>query len=629
MKYIKGTDNVQYEGDNIIKSDELDVTKTAENELNGHMPTSVSDFNLHAKIENGQAEPAVEEEGRVQWNNKAEFILTMIGYAVGLGNVWRFPYLCQKNGGGAFLFPYLIALVVLGIPLFYMELAIGQRIREGPVKVWQKIAPALAGVGMSASAVSFLLGLYYNMIVAWCLYYLFISFQGTMPYSVCPTSMQNVTEYRNVTGVMKPFSIMKEMNVPECQAAGPTQYYWYRVVLETTDSIDESGGLNWKMVGCLALAWAIVFGITCKGVSSIGKVVYVTALFPYLVLTAFFINGMMLKGAEAGIKRFFIPKFEELAKPIVWVEACTQIFYNLNIAFGGIIAMSSYNPINNNIVRDACLVSVINGMTSVFAGVVIFSVIGFKATLRHDKCIEAAGLNNVAADACESIESLLDKGEQGPGLAFVAFTEAITNMPFPPIWSVLFFCMLLTLGIGSMIGTLECVRTTIVDMKLLKVRQEVTGLIICVVAFLMGLIFCQRSGEYWLQMFDEFTGGTSLLVIALFEVIGVMYVYGFAKFKEDVIFMLGDHKWVMNFFWKTMLTVAAPLILTFLLGYSIYDLFSTEITYKPWNSVTATNTTPTPFPAWGEAFCFLLIALVIMYIPGVPLLKKLRSSMRR
>ena len=112
----------------------------------------------------------------------------------------------------------------------------------------------LAGLGIAAVVASFLVGMYYNMIVAWCFYYFFISFQKNVPYSTCP-----ITEYEesNNTKRIPVYSA-------ECLLASKTTYYYYRVALEATDSIDVGGGLNWKLTLCLLLSWIIIFAITCK-----------------------------------------------------------------------------------------------------------------------------------------------------------------------------------------------------------------------------------------------------------------------------------------------------------------------------------------------------------------------------
>jgi solute carrier family 6 amino acid/orphan transporter-like 15/16/17/18/20 len=133
---------------------------------------------------------------RESWDSKITFLLATIGYAVGLGNVWRFPYLAQKNGGGAFLVPYWLMLFIQGLPIFYLELAIGQRLRKGAIGVWNEVSPYLGGIGISSAIVSFIVALYYNTIIGWCLIYLFHSFENPLPWADCPVRLNpNMTYF--------------------------------------------------------------------------------------------------------------------------------------------------------------------------------------------------------------------------------------------------------------------------------------------------------------------------------------------------------------------------------------------------------------------------------------------------
>uniref|UniRef100_A0A3B4AC31 Transporter n=1 Tax=Periophthalmus magnuspinnatus TaxID=409849 RepID=A0A3B4AC31_9GOBI len=201
-------------------------------------------------------------EERPKWDNKVQYLLTCIGFAVGLGNVWRFPYLCQVYGGGAFLIPYAIALVFEGLPLLYLELAIGQRLRAGSVGVWTSISPYMGGLGVASLFVSFLVGLFYNMILAWILWYFFHSFQSPLPWTDCPLN-SNHTGY-----------------IPACEDSTPVNYFWYRETLNISANIETSGGLQWWLVLCLASAWCLVYICFIRGIETIGKAIYVTVTFP-------------------------------------------------------------------------------------------------------------------------------------------------------------------------------------------------------------------------------------------------------------------------------------------------------------------------------------------------------------
>ena len=162
------------------------------------------------------------------------------------------------------MIPYFLSLFLIGIPLFFLELAIGQSLRQGSIGVWNAIHPYLGGVGYACVVVCLLVGMYYNMVIAWCFYYLFASFQDPLPYSSCPR-LDNGTFHE------------------ECQEAGRTQFYWYRKALDVSPSIEESGGLVWHLVLVLLVAWAVVFLCMMRGVQSAGKVHIAVAVIFYVI----------------------------------------------------------------------------------------------------------------------------------------------------------------------------------------------------------------------------------------------------------------------------------------------------------------------------------------------------------
>ena len=145
-----------------------------------------------------------DEYDRGQWGSKAEFILSCVGYSVGIGNVWRFPYLAYKNGGGAFLVPYLIILVLVGKPMYYMETAIGQFARLSPLQLW-RCAPIATGVGVGMLVLCTIIAIYYNVIMAYSIIYIGASFRGIteeLPWSYCGEwwgADQNCVTRANVT----------------------------------------------------------------------------------------------------------------------------------------------------------------------------------------------------------------------------------------------------------------------------------------------------------------------------------------------------------------------------------------------------------------------------------------------
>ncbi|CAN9498816.1 unnamed protein product [Ophioblennius macclurei] len=586
-----------------------------------------------------------EEEERPAWNSKLQYILAQVGFSVGLGNVWRFPYLCQKNGGGAYLVPYLILLILIGIPLFFLELAVGQRIRRGSIGVWNYISPRLGGIGFASCVVCFFVALYYNVIISWSLFYFSQSFQQPLPWHECPL-------VKNATSMYV---------VPECEKSSATTYYWYREALNISDSISEGGGLNWKMTLCLLAAWLMVCLAMIKGIQSSGKVMYFSSLFPYVVLICFLVRALLLKGSLDGIRHMFTPKLEIMLEAKVWREAATQVFFALGLGFGGVIAFSSYNKRDNNCHFDAVLVSFINFFTSVLATLVVFAVLGFKANIMNDKCV-ALNTNRIVAllgnglepsliphhinltqggqvsaddyhkmisiiknvkeddydklrlETC-SIEDELNKAVQGTGLAFIAFTEAMTHFPASPFWSVMFFLMLVNLGLGSMFGTIEGILTPLIDT--FKVRKEFLTVGCCLLAFSIGLLFVQRSGNYFVTMFDDYSATLPLLIVVILENVAIAWFYGIDKFFEDLKDMLGFTPYRFYYYmWKYI----TPILLLVLLCASFVQLAMTPPGYSAWIQEEAVEKS-LHFPMWGIVVC---ISLVVMAILPVPIVFSLR-----
>ncbi|XP_050417804.1 sodium- and chloride-dependent glycine transporter 1 isoform X2 [Patella vulgata] len=376
---------------------------------------------------------------RGNWKGKMDFLLSLIGYAVGLGNIWRFPYLCYRSGGGAFLIPYLFFMVVCGMPLFFMEIAYGQFASLSPVTIWS-ISPLFKGVGYGMVIISGIVCIYYNIIIAWTLYYLFVSMQSVLPWSNCDNdwnteqcalsgSMNSTVSNYSTNGNFSSFMLNSTLMASNVTKIPPSQEFWQRQVLQLTEGIENLGGIRYELLGCLALAWVIVFLCLCKGVQSSGKVVYVTATFPYLVLVILLVRGVTLPGAMDGLRFYLIPDWDKLFTLKVWGDAAVQIFYSMGMAWGGLITMSSYNKFNNNVYRDAIMVPLMNCGTSIFAGLVIFSILGFMAK--------------------ETGVHISEVATQGPGLAFVAYPAAISRLPISPLWAILFFLMLLTVGLDT------------------------------------------------------------------------------------------------------------------------------------------------------------------------------------
>jgi solute carrier family 6 amino acid transporter-like protein 5/7/9/14 len=550
-----------------------------------------------------------EELDRGNWDNQCDFFLSCLGYAVGLGNVWRFPYLCYEHGGVTFLIAYLTMLLVSGLPLFFLELSLGQWAGKGPLKVFGRMAPIAKGLGYGMLMISFLVVIYYNLIIAWTIYYTFAGFTSELPWTYCGTDSltsrdcyqreQAMQCYNSTSGqqtfwnktctpvaelcqffnmtlseteLNETLGLDMKMNEAMCsngtedfqlnkvyKRVSPSEDYYKRTMLGLEEDIDWSnmGGLKADLVGCLAAAWFIVCLCLIKGVQSSGKVVYFTALFPYFVLLILLIRGATLEGAYDGILFYVYPtaeKLEGLKDVKVWAAAATQIFYSLGPSFGGLITLASYNKFSNNCHRDAILIAFSNCATSIFAGFVIFSIVGFMA-------------NQQGVGVADAIAS-------GTGLAFIAYPEAVTQMPFPPIWSFLFFTMLITLGLDSQFTMVETITTAIMD-QWPKTRAHKGKVVIgaCVAGFLLGLTCTSRGGLFMFSLIDWYASSWGLLICAVTEVLLVMYLYGWRNFMDNIEEMGIRIPKVLKGYWLLMWLVVTPavLILVFVMTFVQYS----------------------------------------------------------
>ncbi|XP_064650709.1 sodium- and chloride-dependent glycine transporter 1-like isoform X4 [Lineus longissimus] len=562
-----------------------------------------------------------ENKDRGNWSGKLDFLLSCLSYAVGLGNLWRFPYLCYSNGGGAFLIPYVIMLTFTGVPLFFMELSFGQYASSGVVSIW-KICPLFQGIGWGMFMVSFFVGIYYNVIIAWTLYYIFASFTAQVPWATCDNewntpacSLLGIAEARNCTnyngtyfnhtcftideyGEDMFYHVQNLSNLTEVpQPKSPSDEYFHNYVLDISEGIHQMGGLRWQLALCLLLAWVLVGLCLIRGIKSSGKAVYFTATFPYLVLIVLLVRGATLPGCLDGILFYLTPEWHRLLTAKVWGDAAVQIFFSLSPCWGGLITLASYNKFHNNALRDSLFVAVGNCLTSIFAGFVIFGIIGYMA---HELGV---GVGEVA--------------QQGAGLAFIVYPQVVTRLPISPLWSILFFSMLLTLGLGTQFAVVNTVHTTLLDRfpKILRKgkRPAFTLVGICLVCYLIGLGCCSEGGMYLLQLWDNYAATYSVLIIGFTECVAISWVYGVERFMDDIHCMLKTHR--PSIWWKIMWKFVTPLILVFIIIFTWID-------FKP--SKYGTHV----FPAWADAIGWVITLASLLPIPAIAIYKVVRYEIQ-
>ncbi|XP_068235659.1 sodium-dependent dopamine transporter-like [Palaemon carinicauda] len=252
--------------------------------------------------------PGVADDGRESWGKSMDFLLSIIGFAVDLANVWRFPFLCYRNGGGAFLLPYFLITVFGALPLFFMELVLGQYNRQGPITVW-KICPLFRGVGYCAVLVAYFVSFYYNVIIAWSIHYVYASFSYVLPWTSCNNTWNTNDCWDGLTS--------EEPRPNSTNLMSPSEEYFNYVVLQMhkSEGIDDLGAPQPSLVICGLITYIILYLSLFKGVKSSGKVVWVTATMPYVILTLLLIRGALLPGAADGLLYYIKPSISALSNP--------------------------------------------------------------------------------------------------------------------------------------------------------------------------------------------------------------------------------------------------------------------------------------------------------------------------
>ncbi|KAM3171972.1 hypothetical protein ACTXT7_015503 [Hymenolepis weldensis] len=422
-------------------------------------------------------------------------------------------------------------------------------------------------------------------------------------------------------------------------------------VVQKSGGIDEMGLPSWQMSLVLLLAWIICALVLIRGVQSLGKVSYFTALFPYLILTILLIRSLMLKGSLQGILYYLTPQFDRLKDPRVWVDAATQIFFSLGCCSGSLIAMSSYNPFKNNCCRiafnkrkkkqkqvhsdkevtyrdvngnqspelsnpeilkmqthrDAIIVAFVNCLTSIYAGFVVFANLGFMAEQKN------VSMENVA--------------KAGPGLAFVVYPEALSQMPFPSIWSVFFFFMLSTVGMGSQFAIVETVMSGVEDelrrlglltksylkyafsspvsiilKYLISVENNIpisSKVALCAVNFLLGISMVCPGGYFILFLIDSAMSGYPLMFIGVVEIVIICYSYGLKQFRKDIELMINARP---NWYWRISWLITTPGISVALIIFLLVS--SNELQLDSYI-----------YPQWAQSIYHLTACLPILCIP--------------
>ncbi len=456
-------------------------------------------------------------EKRDQWNSRMGFLMGAVGAAIGLGNLWRFPFQAYSNGGGAFLIPYFFALLTAGIPLMIMELGFGNKMRGAAPLAFRKLGKKWEFLGWWQVMIPLIVMTFYSCIIAWSLNYLFMSF--SLGWTENPGK------------------------------------FFIEDFLKLSASPWAFGGLRMNILMGVAIIWFMNYTIVKKGIAKgIEKACKFIMPLLALLMIIMTIRGMTLPGAKYGLNFLLEPNFQKILDPRVWISAYSQVFFSTTLAVGVMIAYSSYLPEKSDIVNNAHITVFSNASFDFLAGLCVFSLLGYYAVssnIPFEKVIQ-----------------------NGAGLAFVAFPTAINSLPMngvlKGIFGFIFFFALIIAGISSSVSMVEAFASAVLDKY--DIKREKLIKIISIFGFFGSALFATGSGVFLLDIVDHFVGNYGIALIGLVETLVIGYVYNAEKMKEEVN-EFSDVK--AGGWWIFCIKYLTPIALTYLFIQNIITEFKT------------------------------------------------------
>lgn len=452
------------------------------------------------------------EDNREQWSSKMGFIIAAVGSAVGLGNIWRFPYVVYSNGGGAFLIPYFVAIFTAGIPLLILEYGVGHKYRGSTPLSLSRINKKFEWIGWWPIISSGIILCYYSLVLSMSMKYLTLSFRKSW--------------------------------------GDDSNSFFYNDFLNISNSPFEfKGVVSHVLIGIIAI-WIINWFICYKGIKS-GIEKYNKILLPCLLTIMFIIllRGVTLEGATLGLNTLFTPDWSKLRNPKVWIAAYGQVFFSLSVGTGIMMTYSSYLPKKTDINNSAFMTAFANCSFEFICAIGVFSILGVMAFS------SGVPVNEVVSS--------------GIGLAFIVFPKVFSLMGiWGNILGVLFFLCLTFAGITSAVSLVEAISAAIVDKFNFGRKIVVTK--ISIFGMLLSSIFATNSGLYILDIMDNFINNYGIVSVGLLE----SFIIGWYLNPDVIRNHTNSISYIrIGFWWNIIIKYITPLFLFLILIQSIFNEF--------------------------------------------------------
>ncbi|MDO5850737.1 MAG: sodium-dependent transporter [Methanobacteriaceae archaeon] len=447
---------------------------------------------------------------RVEWKSNLTFLLAMVGAAVGLGNIWRFPYIFYSNGQGSFLIPYLCAILILGLPFLLLEYSLGAKFNDSVLNTFARVDKKFKLVAWAIMIISFLIVTYYLTIVGWDFNYFFLSFT-------------------------------------KAWGSNPDMYFNVNLLHSTNDLSGITTFVPYISIAVLVL-WVLVWLISHRGIKGIGNFTSIFVPLLFILGIGIAIYDVTLPGASIGLVKFLQPDWSLLTSADIWLAAFGQILFTLSIGITVVLSYSSHLPKEINLTRNACTVILANCGFELINAVGVFSILGhmsYKTGLSFDQLITS-----------------------GSGLAFVVFPQVFNILgPVGTILGILFFFSILIAGLTTAISYIEPMVDSFESAFKLSRNQAVT--ILCIAGFLVSLIFTTTSGNLLVTLFDDFLNNFALMIAIVLQCIIFAHIYGTEDLKE----VLNRNTWFhVGKWWDVIIKYILPIIIIVLWVFGVYGL---------------------------------------------------------
>ena len=446
-----------------------------------------------------------------QWNSIFTFIMAMIGLTIGIGNIWRFSYVLYSNGGGSFFIPYIIAILIMGIPFLILEYGLGFTFKKSFSSLMRSIRPEFEIVAWMLVLFVFVVVIYYMVILGWDFVYFLNSF--TFGWGNDPSS-------------------------------------FFTACVGGNSDLASSATILLPTLICTLVLWAIFWVVSIKDVDDgIGRLSTILIPLLFIIMIFIFIYSFTLPGSYIGITTLITPNWSALLDINVWLAAFGQIIFSLSIGQAMVYTYASYLPENTKLIDEVLIVVIANSLYEIFVAFGVFSILGYMSLT------SSIPMNELIS--------------QGTGLIFIVFPQIFNAMgPIGHIIAPLLFLSILFAGITSSFALFEPLLSSMCDKFRWSRKKGVTILVL--VACACTIIYSTGISSYLVEIVDEFVNNFGILILIGVQAIIFGWFYGVEKvmpaLNEYSTFKVGKK-------WAFIIKYLLPVILIVMWIFGIIKLF--------------------------------------------------------